>query len=87
MYERLPIAGNTVTVSYHRTYSDYINFLKAKEEHSFVNVDSIKSYIVDLEDKMRCLFRPLTFSTLADDILRQNGEKKRKKTKRETSSP
>jgi len=69
MYERLPIAGSTVAMSYHRTYSDYVKFVKLRNEYSFVNVDSIQTYIIDLQDKMRSeFFRPFTFSTLANEI-------------------
>ena len=69
MYERLPVAGNTVAISYHRTYSDYVEFAKLRNDYSFVNVDAIQTYLIDLQDKMRDeFFRPLTFSTLAKEI-------------------
>ncbi|MGD0160083.1 MAG: winged helix-turn-helix transcriptional regulator [Candidatus Bathyarchaeia archaeon] len=73
MYERLPTAGSTVAISYHRTYSDYVEFVKSRNEHSFMNVDSIQTYLIDLQDKMRDkFFRPLTLSTLAKEITNES---------------
>ena len=52
MYERLPTAGSTVAISYHRTYSDYVEFMKSRNEDSFVNLDSIQTYLIRF--KTRC---------------------------------
>jgi len=79
MYERLPIAGSTVTMSYHRTFSDYVEFTRVKNEISFVNVDSLQTYLIDLQDNMRTeFFRPFTFSTLANEIGNVQNEKRTK---------
>jgi DNA-binding Lrp family transcriptional regulator len=76
MYERLSL-GNTVTISYHKSYSDFVEFTNLKSHYSFVNVESVQSHLVDLKDPMRTILRPITFSPIAQDILTIEGKQNR----------
>jgi DNA-binding Lrp family transcriptional regulator len=68
MFERLPEARSVIILSYHRTYSDFENFMNPQNYNS-IDVSLARNYLVDLEDNFRSQMRPLTLSTMADEIL------------------
>jgi len=68
MFERLPEIGSVVILSYHRTYSDFNNFIDPRNQ-SLIDVSSARNYLVDLNDDSRLQLRPLTLSTMANEIL------------------
>jgi DNA-binding Lrp family transcriptional regulator len=54
-------------ISYHENYSSYVKLLEWIRQFGFLEVDSIGSYLIRLEDPVR--YRPLTLRTLAQHIL------------------
>jgi len=74
MLERgIGCASHGVVISYHRNYSSYRKLRKWLEQFTFLDVDRIDSFLIDLSDKVR--YRPLTFRALAQDLLTsENGE-------------
>ena len=70
MLERgLGLGFDGVIVSFHKDYSSYLNVLKWLRQFEFLEVEKIGSFLVDLDDEVH--YRPLTFSTLARDLLSQ----------------
>jgi len=74
MLERgIGCASHGVVISYHRNYSSYRKLRKWLEQFTFLDVDRIDSFLIDLNDKVR--YRPLTFRALAQHLLTsENGE-------------
>ena len=60
-----------VSVAFHKTYSEYTQYMRYLREFPHVKVDEIKSFVINLSDKDH--FRYLTFSALADYLLRTEG--------------
>jgi DNA-binding Lrp family transcriptional regulator len=60
-----------VSVAFHKTYSEYTQYMRYLREFPHVKVDEIKSFVINLSDKGH--FRYLTFSALADYLLRTEG--------------
>ena len=58
-----------VSVSFHKTYSEYTQYIQYVRQFPGVKVDDIKSFIIDLQDKGH--FRYLTLSVFADYLLRK----------------
>lgn len=56
-----------VIISYQENYSSYVKLLEWIRQFGFLEVDSIGSYLISLEDPVR--YRPLTLRTLAQHIL------------------
>ncbi len=56
-----------VIISLHEDYSSYLNVLKWLEQFDFLDMTKIDSFLINLNDEVR--YRPLTFSTLATDLL------------------
>jgi Lrp/AsnC family transcriptional regulator for asnA, asnC and gidA len=57
-----------VSIAFHRTYSEYTQYMKFISEFPQVKVDDIKSFVIDLQDEGH--FRRLTLSVFADYLLR-----------------
>ena len=58
---------DAVIISFHESYSAFLERLKEIRQFPHIDVERIDSFIVDLHDK--ALYRPLTFSTLAKHML------------------
>jgi DNA-binding Lrp family transcriptional regulator len=72
MLERgLGLDSDGVIVSIHKDYSAYTEFaqLLTRLGGQFLLIESIKSFLIDLQDKVR--FMPLTLSLLAQDLARE----------------
>ncbi|MEM4703770.1 MAG: winged helix-turn-helix transcriptional regulator [Candidatus Bathyarchaeia archaeon] len=69
--------ADRVVVSLHEDYSSYLSFVNLIKRQETVEVDSVKSFIVNLNDKTH--FLPLNFTGIAGYILR--GEFKTKASK------
>jgi DNA-binding Lrp family transcriptional regulator len=59
--------ADRVIVAFHEDYSTYTEALKKIKQHPLVEVEEIKSFLIDLNDRSQYL--PLTFSSLADYII------------------
>ena len=71
--------ADRVIVAFHEDYSTYTEALDKIKQHPLVEVEEIKSFLVDLNDRSQYL--PLTLSNLADYITykkRQKSEGTRK---------
>lgn len=58
-----------VSIAFHKTYSEYAQYMTYLKQFPHVKVDEIKSFLIDLSDKGH--FRYLTFSVFADYLLRE----------------
>jgi hypothetical protein len=58
---------NAVVVAFHKSYSDYSEFVTKIKASQFVDASAMSSFIVDLTDETQ--YRYLTFSTLAKYLL------------------
>jgi len=58
---------DAVIISFHDSYSAFLERLKEVRQFPHIDVEQINSFIVDLNDK--ALYRPLTLSMLANHIL------------------
>jgi len=58
---------DAVIISFHESYSAFLERLREIKQFPYIDVERIDSFIVDLQDK--ALYRPLTFSTLAQHML------------------
>ncbi len=63
------IDADRVIVSFHESYSDYVNFFKGTRQIPNVIVADSRSFLVDLEANVH--FFPLSFSRLAQYISRR----------------
>ena len=57
-----------VSVAFHKTYSEYTQFIAYVRQFPHVKVDQIKSFLIDLQDRSH--MRYLTLSVFADYLLR-----------------
>jgi DNA-binding Lrp family transcriptional regulator len=74
MIERgLGMGYSGVFISFHKDYASHLQFKKWITQYTFLDIRSIDSYIISLNDKIH--YRPLTFSTLAKHLLMQNEKK------------
>lgn len=76
------IDADRVIVSFHESYSDYVNFLKDIRQIPNVIVAESKSFLVDLEADVH--FFPLSFSRLAQYVLRRTETLETEKKKSST---
>jgi len=75
MLERgIGLGFDAVIVSLHKDYASYIKVKEWLRQFEFLDVEKIDSFLIDLDDEVR--YRPLTFSTLAKDLLVQAQDKK-----------
>lgn len=58
-----------VSVAFHKTYSEYAQYMRYLREFPHVKVDEIRSFVIDLLDE-KGYFRYLTLSVFADYLLR-----------------
>jgi hypothetical protein len=58
---------NAVVVAFHKSYSDYSEFVTKIKASQFVDASAMSSFIVDLADETQ--YRYFTFSTLAKYLL------------------
>jgi DNA-binding Lrp family transcriptional regulator len=65
-----------VVVSLHEDYPSYLKVLEWIRQFDFLEVDKSGSFLINLDDDVR--YRPLTFSTLGNFLLRaaKDGEEK-----------
>jgi hypothetical protein len=56
-----------VIISFHKSYSDYVNLINRAKEYPFVDASGTVNFIIDLNDPIE--YRNLTFSTLARSLL------------------
>jgi DNA-binding Lrp family transcriptional regulator len=74
MFERgLGLESTGVVISLHEDYSSYVEFIDKLKEYHFLETSKLGSFLISLDDKVR--YRPLTLSTLANNLL-QTKEKK-----------
>jgi DNA-binding Lrp family transcriptional regulator len=64
-----------IIVSFHRSYSEYVEFKSWIEQMPFISADRLNSFLIDLNDNVH--HRYLTFSNLARHVLQ--AQKKRDK--------
>lgn len=62
-----------VFVSYHESFSDYAKLKRWFEQFTFLEIDRIESFIMDLEDSVH--YRPLDFSSLALNLIMKREKK------------
>jgi DNA-binding Lrp family transcriptional regulator len=55
-------------LSFHRSYSEYVDFKKRIEQMTFADPSKFETFLIDLNDKRH--HRDLTFSFLSKDILK-----------------
>ena len=67
--------ADRVIVAFHEDYSTYMEYLDKLKQHPLVEVEEIRSFLINLKDRSQYL--PLTLSNLADYIT----YKKRQKSK------
>ena len=73
MLERgLGLDHDGVFMTYQKDYSAYIKFIRWLKKFEFLSIEEVKGFIVSLDDEVR--YRPLTFSSLAQDISRTKEE-------------
>jgi len=65
-----------VVISLHRDYSSYLDVLEWLRQFDFLDVEKIDSFLINLDDEVR--YRPLTLSTLGNQILSQTEKRKKK---------
>lgn len=70
--------ADRIVVSLHEEYSSYVSFLKFIKGQPLVEVDSVKSFIVNLADETH--FLPLNFASIAWHI--QRSEKLQEKVRK-----
>jgi DNA-binding Lrp family transcriptional regulator len=63
-----------ILVSFHEDYSSYFELGERMKKYSFLDLSDITSFIIDLKDEIH--YRYLTFSTLAENLLKMKKEKK-----------
>ncbi len=64
-----------VVVSFHETYSGYVEFEKWIRQFSLIGTFELNSFIINLQDKVH--YRYLTFKTLAKHLLTLKSETKK----------
>jgi DNA-binding Lrp family transcriptional regulator len=62
-----------VFISYHEDYSAHVKFIEWLKQFHFLQLTEIRSFLVNLEDKVR--YRPLTLHALANHILQMKEKK------------
>lgn len=65
--------GNGIVISFHEDYSSYSNFREWLRQFPFLELSATKSFIIDLNDQIH--YRYLTFSTLANHMLKMKEKK------------
>jgi DNA-binding Lrp family transcriptional regulator len=81
MVERgMGLGYNGVVISYHKDYSSYVQLMKWFKQFDFLEIESLDSFIIDLEDKI--YYRSLTFKTLAQNLLSEGMKELAKGAKR-----
>jgi len=74
--------ADRVVIALHTDYSEYTEYIRLMKQYPPVVVDELKSFIIDLLDETQ--FRPLTFSTVANYLLKMS-ENSKARTQREES--
>jgi DNA-binding Lrp family transcriptional regulator len=64
--------ANGVVISFHENYSKYVEFARWLKQFEFSSRYKLGSFMIDLDDKVH--LRYLTFSTLANHMLKMNEE-------------
>jgi DNA-binding Lrp family transcriptional regulator len=63
--------ADRVVIAFHRDYSEYETFSRELRSHPALTVEDVRSFLINLSDKSN--FQCLTFSSLADYLLRKKG--------------
>jgi hypothetical protein len=63
-----------VMISFHKSYSDYVNLINKTKEYLFVDTSGTVNFIIDLNDPIQ--YRNLTLSTLARYLLTSRKQEK-----------
>jgi DNA-binding Lrp family transcriptional regulator len=63
-----------ILVSFHEDYSSYFELRERMKKYNFLDLSATTSFIIDLKDEIH--YRYLTFSTLADNLLKMKEQKK-----------
>jgi DNA-binding Lrp family transcriptional regulator len=58
--------SGVIIVSFHEDYSAYQSFRQWVNQFDFIEVDEVKSFLINLHDEIH--YRPLTFATLAQHL-------------------
>jgi DNA-binding Lrp family transcriptional regulator len=66
---------NRLFITFYESYSDYVEGMKLARQIPFVNVESVESFLVDLDDETN--FRVLSISAIADNVLKLLERKKK----------
>jgi DNA-binding Lrp family transcriptional regulator len=75
MTERgMGMESSVVAVSFHKDYSAYKSFREWISQFDFIEVENVRSFLIDLNDEVR--YRPLTFSTLARRLAKSASSQK-----------
>ena len=62
------LGADYMTIAFHKTYSEYAQYMKYLREFPHVKVDETKSFVISLSEKNH--FRYLTLSVFADYLSR-----------------
>jgi len=68
---------NGVIISFHKDYSSYLTLVAKTRECPFLEHTATESFLIDLTEEVQ--YRPLTFGTLAENILTLKEEQKQHK--------
>jgi len=56
--------ADRITIAFHQNYSEYVDFMTAMKQHPAVNIEDMKSFLVNLQDQNH--YQPLTFYEIAE---------------------
>lgn len=56
--------ADRISIAFHRSYSEYVDFIAAMKQHPLVNIEEMKSFLVNLRDQDH--YQPLTFFEIAE---------------------
>jgi DNA-binding Lrp family transcriptional regulator len=65
---------DVVVASFHKDYSSYSSFTRVLKSNPYLDSSKLESFLVNLDDEVR--YRPFTLSTLAQQMLTEDAEKK-----------
>jgi DNA-binding Lrp family transcriptional regulator len=71
--------SNGIVISFHENYSKYTEFLRWLKQFQSSSKYEVSSFMVDLDDQVH--YRYLTFSTLANHLLKMNEKEETRRAK------
>lgn len=66
--------ANYVTIAFHESYNAYLRFIDLVRQQPILQVTDIRTFMVNLAETQ---FRPLSFKTLAEYVVRMKSEENR----------